>query len=554
MTTGAALAVAGAPRRTGAGSMVSRLALRRTWKGAVAVAVANVLVTVTAVIGYVAAYPDPADRVTLARSIGSNPGLTALFGETRSLETVAGFTEWRVVLVLALVGAVWAIFAVTRILRGEEDEGRAEVVLAGPITRPGATRASLLGIAASTGLMLLVTAVGMTLGAGGDLGTDRAVLLAVTVVSTPAVMVGVGAVTSQVADTRRRAAGMAAAVLGASYLIRVVADSSEGLRWLRWATPLGWLELAHPLTEPHLLPILLPYAVALALGTLAWTLVGARDTGAGLLAEAGARRARTRLLGSPLGLAVRLAQGPALAWALGLGLFGMLIGLVARTAAQAMSDSTGGDLLGQLGIEESGTRAYVGVSFVFITLALTTAAAGQVAATREEEAAGRLDTLLVRPVGRGRWLAGRLTVSVGVLAARGLGCGPRHLGRGQRRGPGRGSGRPRRGGREHDPRCGVRPRRGDAGPRADPPDGGDADLHPGRGVLPARGGGLRCGPALMGAEPVRAAPRGTGTRRESHLVVSRRAGRPRGPARRRRSRRPLPPRRRIRLSSPGGGR
>ena len=395
--------------------MVSRLALRRTWKGAVAVAVANVLVTATAVIGYVAAYPDPADRVTLARSIGSNPGLTALFGETRSLETVAGFTEWRVVLVLALVGAVWAIFAVTRILRGEEDEGRAEVVLAGPITRPGATRASLLGIAASTGLMLLVTVVGMTLGAGGDLGTDRAVLLAVTVVSTPAVMVGVGAVTSQVADTRRRAAGMAAAVLGASYLIRVVADSSEGLRWLRWATPLGWLELAHPLTEPHLLPILLPYAWALALGTLAWTLVGARDTGAGLLAEAGARRARTRLLGSPLGLAVRLAQGPALAWALGLGLFGMLIGLVARTAAQAMADSTGEDLLGQLGIEESGTRAYVAVSFVFITLALTTAAAGQVAATRDEEAASRLDNLLVRPVGRGRWLAGRLTVSVGVL-------------------------------------------------------------------------------------------------------------------------------------------
>jgi ABC-2 type transport system permease protein len=228
-------------------------------------------------------------------------------------------------------------------------------------------------------------------------------------------MVGVGAVTSQLADTRRRAAGMAAAVLGASYLLRVVADSSEGLRWLRWATPLGWLELAHPLTEPHLLPILLPYAVALALGTLAWTLVGARDTGAGLLAQAGARRARTGGLGSPLGLAVRLAEGPALAWALGLGLFGMLIGLVARTAAQAMADSTDGDLLGQLGIEESGTRAYVGVSFVLITLALTTAAAGQVAATREEEATSRLDNLLVRPVDRGHWLAGRLAVSVGVL-------------------------------------------------------------------------------------------------------------------------------------------
>jgi ABC-2 type transport system permease protein len=93
----------------------------------------------------------------------------------------------------------------------------------------------------------------------------------------------------------------------------------------------------------------------------------------------------------------------------------MLIGLVARTAAQAMADSTGGDLLLQLGIEESGTRAYVGVAFVLITLALTTVAAGQVAATREEEAASRLDGLLVHPVARGRWLAGRLTVSVGVI-------------------------------------------------------------------------------------------------------------------------------------------
>ena len=415
MTTGTAPAGAGTTAQPGAGSMVSRLAFRRTWKGAVAVAVANVLVTVTAVIGYVAAYPDPADRVTLARSIGSNPGLTALFGETRSLETVAGFTEWRVVLVLALVGAVWAIFAVTRILRGEEDEGRAEVVLAGPITRPGATRAGLLGIAASTAMMLLITVIGMTLGAGGDLGTDRALLLAFTVVSIPVVMVGVGAVTSQVAETRRRAAGMAAAILGASYLIRVVADSAAGLRWLRWVSPLGWLELAHPLTEPHLLPILLPYAVAVALGILAWALVGVRDTGAGLLAAAGSRRARTGMLGNPLGLAVRLGEGLALAWALGLGLFGMLIGLVARTAARAMADSTGVDVLSQLGIEESGTRAYVGVAFVFITLALTTAAAGQVAGSRDEEASSRLDTLLVRPVGRGRWLAGRLTVSLGVL-------------------------------------------------------------------------------------------------------------------------------------------
>lgn len=396
--------------------VVGRLAFRRVWRGGVAVALSVVLVTVTAVVGYVAAYPVPSDRLTLARSIGANPGLTALFGEPRNLETVAGFTEWRVVLVMALVGAVWALFATTRVLRGEEDTGRAEVVLAGPLTRSGAARSTMLGLAAVLLVMLVISAVGVVAGSGRDLGTGRAGMLALTLMSAPALMVGVGSVTSQLVESRRRAVGLGAAVLGAWYLIRVVADSDPDLRALRWATPLGWLELAHPLTDPSILPVLLAYLLAAVLGAVAVALVGFRDTGAGLIAERGTRGARTRGLGSPLGLAVRLSRGSAWSWAIGLALAGTLIGLVARTAAEAMAQSRGGDLFGELGIEESGTRAYVGILYVFITVALSVAAAGQVAATRDEESAGRLDNLLAGPVPRARWLAGRVTVAAGVLA------------------------------------------------------------------------------------------------------------------------------------------
>lgn len=400
----------------GARDAVARLALSQTWRGALAVAVANVLVTVTAVVGYVAAYPDPTDRRTLAGSIGSNPGLAALFGEPVDLESVAGFTEWRVVLVLAVLGAVWALLATSRALRGEEESGRTEALLAGPLTRTGAAQASIAGLLASLALLLTVTTVGSVAGSAADLGADRAALLALTIVGTPAAMLGVAAVTSQLAGTRRRAAGMAAAVLAVSYLVRVVADSTADLRWLRWWTPLGWLELAHPLTGPRILPILLPYLLALVLIVAAIGLVRVRDTGVGLLSSAGGRPARAAGLSHPVGLAARLALGPALAWALGLGLFGALIGLVARTAAEAMADSRGDEVLGGLGIEDAGTRGYVGVSFVLVTLALATAAAGQVASTRDEEATARLDNLLVRPVGRVGWLAGRLMVALAVVA------------------------------------------------------------------------------------------------------------------------------------------
>ena len=43
----------------------------------------------------------------------------------------------------------------------------------------------------------------------------------------------IGALTSQLATTRRQANGLAAAVLATAYAIRMVADSTAGLAWLR---------------------------------------------------------------------------------------------------------------------------------------------------------------------------------------------------------------------------------------------------------------------------------------------------------------------------------
>lgn len=396
-------------------ALVARLTWRRTWKGAAGVGAANVLVTVTAVLGYAAAYPDPADRVTLARSIGSNPGLNALFGETRALETMAGFTEWRVVLALALVGGIWGMFATTRVLRGEEDAGRTEVLLAGPVTRTGAVGATLSGLAGAWLLSTAITVSGLVLGSGGDLGAGPAALLGLTLTSLALVMVGVAAVTSQLAATRRRATGTAAAVLGVSYAIRVAADSSPDLRSWRWWTPLGWLEEIRPLTGASVLPLVLMWLLAVVLGAAALWLVTRRDTGEGLWGAGDVARPRTGLLAGPLGLAVRLSRGPAASWALGFAVFGALIGLVARTASDAMSSSTGDEVLGRLGVADAGARAYTGVSFVFVTLGVGLIAAGQVAALRDEEASRRLEAVLTRPVGRWRWLLGRGAVACGVV-------------------------------------------------------------------------------------------------------------------------------------------
>jgi ABC-2 type transport system permease protein len=252
-------------------------------------------------------------------------------------------------------------------------------------------------------------------GSGRDLGSGPAALLGLTLTSLAVLMVGVAAVTSQLASTRRRATATAAVLLGVSYGVRVGADSAPDLRWWRWWTPLGWLEEIRPLTGHEVAPMVLMWLLAVVLGVVALRLVTRRDTGEGMWGIRDRARPRTALLTGPFGLAVRLARGQALSWALGLTVFGALIGLVARTASDAMSASTGAELLGRLGVDDVGARAYTGVSFVFVTLALALVAAGQVAGIRDEEASRRLDVVLTRPVGRWRWLAGRWAVACAVV-------------------------------------------------------------------------------------------------------------------------------------------
>ena len=87
-----------------------------------------------------------------------------------------------------------------------------------------------------------------------------------------------------------------------------------------------------------------------------------------------------------------------------------------------MFSSQSGGVIARLGGTTTGA-SYLGLAFLIIALVIAMAAAGQVAATRDEEAEGYLDHLLARPVARLPWLAGRFAVSATVLAVDGLVAG-----------------------------------------------------------------------------------------------------------------------------------
>ena len=53
----------------------------------------------------------------------------------------------------AIIGGVWALLLATKILRGDEEMGLAELLYAGPVTRRGGLNHMLLGLAVTLSLL-----------------------------------------------------------------------------------------------------------------------------------------------------------------------------------------------------------------------------------------------------------------------------------------------------------------------------------------------------------------------------------------------------------------
>jgi ABC-2 type transport system permease protein len=195
-------------------------------------------------------------------------------------------------------------------------------------------------------------------------------------------------------------------------LLRAVADTWGGGAWLRWATPLGWAEELRPFAGPRPAALLLPLAASVALIALAARLGAARDTGTGVLRSRDTSAPRLVLLSSPTAQSLRSQAGTLAVWSIGTASFAAVLGMISTSISTAgISDKLRKDIA-KLGPGSITTPpGYLAFVFIIFIFAVCLFACGQVGAAREEEAQGRLETLLSRPVSRAQWLCGRLLIA-----------------------------------------------------------------------------------------------------------------------------------------------
>ncbi len=388
------------------GRLTSRLVRRATVVWAATLG----LVALVVAAGYEGAYPEGSDRTAVVE-LGANPGFRALIGAGHQLDTAGGFTAWRFGGPAVVIAAVWGYLTTTRLLRGEEDEGRTELV------RAGAVSAFAVGAAAAltTFVASLVIAVGSTVGMlTAGLALRGSVLTSIAVVSGAWVFAGVGIVSSQLLPTRRAAALASGGLVVAAFLVRAIADARAGAQWLRWGTPFGWAERVNTFAaSPTVAALALPFVVAGALTAIGLVLAGRRDLGGSLIADSTTRESRSGGLQTSLGLTTRLALPRLVGWLVPVALLSFTMGSLAGDVAEFFETSdTFQDLIETFGVDASvPVRAFLGFELTALALVVVSYGISEVASARADEASGRLDNLLVRVVDRRHWLAGRLMVS-----------------------------------------------------------------------------------------------------------------------------------------------
>lgn len=395
---------------TGAAALL-RLALRRDRVLLPIWLAVFVLMAWSSAVATIDLYPTEQSRLSASGGINNTPALVALYGRIYDPTSIGEISLIKMTGMGAAMVAVLAIVLVVRHTRADEEAGRLELVGAGVVGRRAALAAALALVGLANLVLGVLTALVLQV-AGLEAGGSWAFGLAW--MSTGLVFAGVAAVAAQLATGARAATGIAAALLGAFYLLRAVGDTAAtGARtWLSWLSPIGWGQQVRPYAENRWWVLALMLGLAALGSAAAFALAERRDLGAGLLADRPGPARAGAGLGSPIGLAWRLQRPALLGWTVAFALLGAVLGGIITSLDSFLDSPQAAEYIRRLGGQTGLRDAFLAADLGFVSV--FAAAYGVQAANRlrQEEEAGRAELVLTGAVSRLRWVASHAVLAL----------------------------------------------------------------------------------------------------------------------------------------------
>ncbi|MET8798917.1 ABC transporter permease [Nocardia sp. NPDC004568] len=357
-------------------------------------------------------YPTAADRASFAATVLASPAQLAMYGPIYNT-SIGAVGIWKAGMFHTLI-AVATILTVIRHTRAEEETGRSEILASTSVGRYANLTAALLLALGGSLLTGLLGAVSLT---ATDVPASGSLAFGLALAGSGMVFAAVAAVTAQVCTGARLARGLAFAVLAATFTLRAVGDARAGagpVSPLTWLSPQGWSLQVRPYAGDRWWVLVLHLILLVVLLVVAYALLRRRDVGAGLIAERLGAPAAGAGLAGPFGLAVRLQRGTLLAWTIGVGLYGLVIGsVVAGIGDSFAQNQTLRDLITRMGGSESIEDSFISYAFTMLGVAGAAYAVSATLRLFSEENGHQAESVLSGAVGRLRWAGSHLMFALG---------------------------------------------------------------------------------------------------------------------------------------------
>jgi ABC-2 type transport system permease protein len=371
------------------------------------------------------AYPTQAARDEMAR-LATDLGAVAqgIAGKPVNVGTLGGYVQWKYGPIFLWIMAIWSMLALSSTLAAEARRGSLEFVAVAPF---GKRRIAFEKLAAHLTVMTLVLAIlafaAWLAGAAfatlpGDAIPPQAAVGYALWVGLVALAFGGFAFALAQFIGRGAAAGIAMAVMFAGWILNGYQASVPAFVPFAALTPWSWTANHLPLAGQYDWVSLLPVAVVavafLGIGVEAFV---RRDLGATTAIRTPALPRAIRGLHGPVGRAFGERLPVALAWGLGLGVFGLAMAAISGQIAGEVNKSpdiarTFSQIFPDFNVSTAGGFLQLLIQLIFIVAGF--AAVTLVAGWASDETSGRLEMLLSTPLARSSWA---IRSGLGVYAA-----------------------------------------------------------------------------------------------------------------------------------------
>ena len=324
--------------------------------------------------------------------------------------TLGVMTAHQMLLFTAIVIGLMSILLVTRHTRGDEENGRIELIRSLPVGRLSTLNATLLVYSIVNILLAFIIGFGLYALNIESMNLEGSLLYGAALGATGIFFAGITAVFAQVSESSRGTIGFSIAFLLIAYIVRGIGDvSNEALSWI---SPLGWITRTEAYGTNNWWPIVLMFCVSVILFIIANYLNAIRDLEAGLLPAKPGKKHASAFLQNPVGLGFRLQRTGIIAWAIGLFVLGASYGSI---LGDLDSFFEGNDFMKQMFASMEGysaTEQFVSTIMMVLAIAATIPPVMAMNKLYGEEKKSRVEHILGRAVSRTRLMGSFLSISI----------------------------------------------------------------------------------------------------------------------------------------------